>query len=191
MTSPSPYEAAADAAPKPERYLASEPRTYYRDPRLKSPMSAALLSLMPGLGQAFLGYTRLGFLHAAAVASMIALLASNHLGALEPAVGVFMSFFWLYNLVDAYRRAVLLNEAITRMETPELPDAFKALTYQGRVGVGLLLILAGTLSLLSLRFHVSMAWLEQWWPAGVLLFGLYLVVGAIRDRMAEAEAKPN
>lgn len=140
---------------------------------------------MPGLGQVFLGYTRLGFLHGAAAAAMVGLMSSNRLGILEPVVGVFMAFFWLYNLVDAHRRALLLNEAITRLESPAVPDDLKALSFHGTLAVGVLLIVAGVLSLLSLRFGVSMAWLANWWPVGVVLFGLYLIVRAVQDRRAQ------
>ena len=161
---------------------------FYRDPRYKSPVMAGLLSLMPGLGQVFLGYTRLGFYHAAAAASLICLMSSNRLGVLEPGVGIFLAFFWLYNLVDAYRRALLLNEAISRMETPEVPDGFGAVSFGGRLAVGVLLILVGLLALLNLRFNLSLAWLEQWWPAGLVALGIYLVGRAIKDRTAQAEA---
>ena len=163
------------------------PRDYYRDPRYKSPLVATVLSLMPGLGQVFLGYTQLGFLHAGVACALIALMSLNRLGGMEPGVGIFMVFFWLYNLVDAHRRALLLNEATTRMETPELPDGFRAVSFQGRIAAGVMLILVGVLSLLSLRFGISMDWLMNWWPAGLVLAGLYLVVKAISDRAPKAD----
>ncbi|WLT32708.1 hypothetical protein [Geothrix sp. PMB-07] len=174
---PAPYPLPSGARPD-----------YFRDPRYKSPMLAAVLSLMPGLGQVFLGYTRLGFIHAGTIALLVCLMSSNRLGLLEPAVGIFMTFFWLYNLVDAYRRALLLNEAISRMETPELPDGFGAVSFGGRLAMGLILIFVGMLALLNLRFNISMAWLEHWWPAGLVLLGVYLVGRAVKDRAAQAES---
>jgi hypothetical protein len=190
MTTHQDFEPIPDPSPKAASYLlppGARP-DYYRDPRYKSPVMAGVLSLMPGLGQVFLGYTRLGFLHAAAAACLICLMSSNRLGALEPGVGIFLAFFWLYNLVDAYRRALLLNEAISRMETPELPDGFGAVSFGGRLAVGVLLVVVGMLTLLNLRFHLSLAWLEQWWPAGLVLLGLYLVIRAIKDRATQTEA---
>ncbi|MBI1751269.1 MAG: hypothetical protein HY014_08150 [Acidobacteria bacterium] len=178
-------------APAPYPLPSGARSDYFRDPRYKSPMLAAVLSLMPGLGQVFLGYTRLGFIHAGVIAVFISLMSSNHLGLLEPAVGIFMAFFWLYNLVDAYRRALLLNEAISRMETPELPDGFGAVSFGGRLAVGLVLIFVGMLALLNLRFNISLAWLEHWWPAGLVLLGVYLVTRAIRDRSAQGESGQN
>ena len=190
MTPQADFEATPE--PKPAPYLlppVARP-DYFRDPRYKSPVMATVLSLMPGLGQVFLGYTKLGFFHAGTAAALICLMSSNRLGALEPGVGIFLAFFWLYNLVDAYRRALLLNEATARLETPQLPDGFGAGSFGGRLAVGVLLILVGLLMLLNLRFHVSLAWLNQWWPAGLVLLGLYLVVRAIKDRATEASTDP-
>lgn len=162
---------------------------YYRDPRLKSPITATVLSLMPGLGHVYLGYTQVGFIHAAAMATFIALMSTNQLGRLEPFVGVSMSFFYLYNLVDAHRRAVLINESISRMEAAPLPDGFGAVSFGGRLALGVGLILVGILSLLNLRFGFSMAWLADWWPVGLVILGLYLVNRALKDRAAQQEAK--
>lgn len=172
--------------PKPAPQL--PPRDYYRDPRLKSPVVATVLSLMPGLGQVYLGYTRLGFLHASAMAAFIALMSSNRLGGLEPFFGVSMAFVYLYNLVDAHRRALLYNEAVLRMEAPELPDGLGALSFRARVGLGVGLILFGLGSLLSFRFQISFAWLAEWWPLGLVALGLYLVLKAVKERGASAEA---
>ena len=188
MTPQLDIEPTAEATPRPTPYPlppAARPE-YFRDSRYKSPVMAAVLSLMPGLGQVFLGYTRLGFIHGGTAAALVCLMSSNRLGQLEPAVGIFMAFFWLYNLVDAHRRALLLNEAISRLETPELPDGFGAVSFGGRLALGIGLIFVGMLTLLNLRFHVSLAWLEQWWPAGLVALGIYLVLRAIKDRAAQA-----
>lgn len=193
MTAQSNLESNSEQTPKAVPYLlppGARP-DYLRDPRYKSPFVAALLSGMPGLGQVFLGYTRLGFIHAGTVAVLICLMSSNRLGVLEPAVGIFMAFFWLYNMVDAYRRALLLNEAISRLETPELPDGFGAVSFGGRLAMGIGLIIVGLLTLLNLKFNISLVWLDQWWPAGLVLLGIYLVTRAIKDRTAQADSAQN
>ena len=190
MTSPQDFEQAPQGSPRPAPYLPSPGARpdYYRDPRYKSPLVATVLSLMPGVGQVYLGYTQLGFIHGTTAAALVCLMSSNQLGQLEPMVGIFMAFFWLYNLVDAHRRAVLLNEASARLERPRLPDGLEAMSAGGRLAAGGLLIAAGTLSLLHLRFGVSMAWIGRWWPAGLVLLGLYLVIRALRDRAAQTNA---
>jgi hypothetical protein len=151
---------------------------------------AALLSLMPGLGQTYLGYTQLGFTYAGSVAAMIALLSSNRLQGLEPLVAIFMAFFWMYNVVDAHRRAILVNEAIARIEPSQMPEGLPAFTTEGRVVLGLILVAVGILALLEQRFGVSMEWLYQWWPAALVLLGVYLLFKAVRDRKAQAPKDP-
>lgn len=165
---------------------------YYPDPRAKSPITATVLSLMPGLGQVYLGYTQLGFIHAATAAIFIALMSSNQLGRLEPFFGVSMTFFFLYNLVDAHRRALLLNERlaqVAQVESPLLPDGFGSVSFGGRLGAGVLLIVGGVLSLLHLRFGVSLAWLADWWPLGLVGFGVYLVVRTLQERAASPNSE--
>lgn len=177
----------SDLHAQPDAPAAVPARGFYRDPRLKSPVLAAVLSLMPGLGQVYLGFTRLGFVHGFSAAAMIALMASNRLGALEPLVGFSLAFFWLYNVVDAHRRALLVNEALLRLEPSELPDDLGALPVGVRLALGLGLIGVGILSFLSKFFGLSFAWLLDWWPLGFVALGLYLVVRAVKDRTAPAE----
>ncbi|HJW31975.1 MAG TPA: hypothetical protein VJ505_01285 [Holophagaceae bacterium] len=181
-------ESAPQAAAQPIPFAPPAGRPeYYRDPRLKSPVIATVLSGMPGLGLVYLGYTQLAFIHAVAAAGFVALMSSNKLGPLEPFVGVSMAFFFLYNLVDAHRRAQLINESLTRMEAAPLPDGFGTVSFGGRLAFGVGLILVGILSLLHLRFGISMAWLADWWPVGLVLLGLYLVGRAVKDRAAHQE----
>ena len=60
----------------------------------KSPVVTALLSLMPGLGQVFVGYYQRGFIHIIVVASLMALTTSGQTGALEP--------FFIFFLVNPF-----------------------------------------------------------------------------------------
>ena len=154
------------------------PRTFQVDPRLKSPILATLLSLMPGLGQAYLGYVQLGFVNALVIFSLITLLA-NDAGAMTPLVALFMSFYWLFNVVDANRRAILLNQKIQGLAPGELPEDLGP-GIRGSVAGGLVLIVAGVLGLAHLRFGLSLAWVKDWWPAALILGGIYLVWKAVR-----------
>lgn len=185
MTSPEPVPFAPPADPQhptgPEAgsFQTMVARTVYQeDPRLRSATLATLLSLMPGLGQVYLGYVQQGFINALVVASLIALLASDA-GALTPLLALFMAFFWLYNIVDANRRALLLNQRVLGLAPGELPeDVSPAL--QGSVFGGLALIVGGVLALAHVRFGLSMAWVERWWPMALIGLGVYLVWKAVK-----------
>lgn len=144
----------------------------------RSPFLAAVLSLMPGLGQVYLGYYQLGFVNAVVIASLLTLLATGDLGPLTPLASVFMAFFWLYNIVDAGRRAVMVNEALAGRGSIELPKDFAAPGLKGSVMGGTILVLIGAILLGRTLLGVSLEWTEEWWPVAIVLFGGYLIYKA-------------
>ncbi len=158
------------------------PQGRLRDTRSKSPALAAILSLMPGLGQVYVGYYQRGFVHAAVIAGLITTLASGAVERLVPFLSLFMAFFWLYNVIDAGRRASLYNDALAGNPSIELPQDFKSPGIRGSMVGGAAFIAVGIILLLHTRFGVSLDWVEEWWPVAPILFGVYLLVRAIQER---------
>jgi len=156
------------------------------DPRRKSPLFASFLSAMPGIGQIYVGYYQRGFIHALVVGSLIAIL-NVEIGPLTPLAALFLAFFWLYNIVDAGRRAMLYTEALAGRTGIELPEDFKTPALQGSVPGGLAIVAVGGVLLSHTVFGVSLEWVNDWWPAALILFGVYLVA---RSVMARSETKP-
>jgi TM2 domain-containing membrane protein YozV len=150
------------------------------DSRRKSPFLAGLLSAVPGVGQVYVGYYQRGFIHAIVVATIITVLASLEVMALAPLLGIFLGFFWLYNIVDAARRATLYNEVLAGRTDIELPQDLQTPGIGGSVVGGVVLAAIGTILLAHTRFDVALDWLEEWWPASLILFGAYLVYKARR-----------
>lgn len=152
---------------------------YGDDPRRKSPALAAILSLMPGLGQVYVGYYQQGFAHMFIAGFTIFLLAnSDHTFGIRPLVpflGFFLGFFWLYNVIDAYRRASLYNLALAGMGPGEMPQDIKLPRAGGSMAGGVALILLGALLLANTVWGVSLDWLDQWWPMAFVLLGGWLV----------------
>jgi hypothetical protein len=143
-----------------------------------------VLSLMPGMGQIYVGYYQQGFINILVVASLINLLATGvmwHLH-LEALGGIFLSFFWLYNLIDAGRRASYYNQALMGMGPLEIPGDFKLSEGRGSLVGGAVLILIGLVFFAHTRFEIPLDWIEQWWPLAIVLVGAYLLVLAIRDK---------
>jgi len=155
-----------------------------RDSRSKSPAFAALLSMMPGLGQVYVGYYQRGFVHATVIVSLISILSSGAGDVLNPLFSLFMAFFWLYNIIDAARRASLYNDALAGNPSIELPQDFKTPGFRGSIFGGATLIAGGFILLLHTRFGISLDWVEQWWPVAPMIFGAYLLVRAIQERQA-------
>jgi hypothetical protein len=152
--------------------------------RSKSVVLACVLSLMPGLGQIYVGYYQRGFVHVFAFAAIIALLASGDLHDLAPFLGISLGFLYLYNIVDAGRRASLYNLALQGLGPETLPDELSR--GRGSLAGGVILIGAGVLLLAHLRFDMSLYWLEEWWPLALIGFGAYLTLQAMRERGPKA-----
>ena len=141
-SAPDPGASAPQARTHHETTLRSYPPP--PDPRRKSPGLAALLSIVPGLGQVYVGYYQRGFIHAVTAFSIIALLSTEFGGdALPPLLGPFLAFFWLYNIIDAGRRASLLNFALVGVEPIDLPSDFRAPGFGGSIAGGIALIAFG------------------------------------------------
>jgi hypothetical protein len=155
------------------------------DPRRKSPLFSSFLSMMPGLGQIYVGYYQRGFIHAIVVSSLITLLNVD-IGPFVPLAGLFLAFFWLYNIVDAGRRALLYNEALAGRSGIELPEDFKTPGLHGSIPGGLAIVAVGGALLSHTLFGVKLEWVNDWWPAALILFGIYLVG---RSVMARSETK--
>ena len=150
--------------------------------RRKSPVLAALLSGMPGLGQIYVGYYQKGFSHALVVAVLIALLSSGVFREIEPLLGFFMAFFWMYNVIDASRMASLYNEVMSGMGPEDLRQKFVIAGRNGSILGGLVLTVFGFLFLLNRIAGLPLDWLKDWWPAVPLAFGVYLLYKGIQDR---------
>ncbi len=153
----------------------------YADPRLKSVALATIMSAVPGLGQCYVGYYQQGFINIIVVASLIAVLNQN-IEPLEPLLGFFLAFFWLFNIVDAARRATFYNEALVGLRPMPLPDSMQFPARKGSLAGGAALIILGALLFAHTRFGISLHWLERWWPAAIILAGAYLIYKSVMEQ---------
>jgi len=156
---------------------------------MKSPGLAAIFSLMPGLGQVYVGYYPRGFVNAVTVAGIISILASTRDDKpYVPLLAMFVAFFWLYNIIDAARLASLCNRALAGGHEPELPEGFALPGMGGSILGGSILVAAGFVVLLHTRWGVRLDWVGEWWPVFPMLFGVYLVARAVIDRRGGSAA---
>lgn len=177
-----PATAPAAAATGAETLQPQGRTSIANDPLRRSPFLATALSLMPGLGQVYTGYYQRGFVHAIVVAGIITLLATGSLGPMTALASVFLGFFWLYNIVDAGRRAILFNEALAGRADIELPKDFTTPGLHGTILGGSILVIIGLILLSSTLFDVSLEWLEDWWPVAIVAFGGFLIFKAMQER---------
>ena len=187
---PAPDSTASSTYPPQQPYAGralSAPINAF-SPRHKSPVVAALLSLAPGLGQVYVGYYLQGFVNIAIVLTLITLGASNTLGDATPAVGFFVAFFWLYNIIDAGRRAAFYNQAISGERDVELPGSLPTAGAGGSVLFGLGRLVAGGVLLSNTAFGLSLDWVEAWWPLAPMGIGVYLLGRSMLDRAKTSPA---
>ena len=167
-----------DAAPNQSQYTGGYPRKeYFRDdPRYKSPILATLLSIMPGLGQIYVGYYQQGFINIVVIASIISLLNYDMLQHhLYPFLGLFLAFYWLYNMVDAYSKATYYNQGLAGLRPFGTSEAGHLPGAAGSLVAGVFMLVAGALALAYTRFGMTLEWIQQWWPLMLILMGAYLL----------------
>ncbi len=160
------------------------------DPRRKSPVLAFLLSGMPGLGQVYVGYYNQGFLNMAVCGGTIFLLNATgrtygHVHGLDAFLGFFLAFYWLYNMVDAYRRAMFYNQSLAGLGPVEIPEDMKMPKARGSLAGGVALILVGLLLFANTALGMSLDWLDQWWPIGLVLLGAWLVYRSVSEKQKD------
>jgi hypothetical protein len=139
---------------------------------------------MPGLGQIYVGYYTRGFVHAGIIAVLFTALVNTRDEGLIPLFLLPMIFFWLYNVIDAIRRASLYNLYLAGEEDIELPQDFEMPSFGGSIFGGLVLVVVGVALLAHTRFDVSLDWIEDWWPLALIAMGVYLFVKQLRERAA-------
>jgi TM2 domain-containing membrane protein YozV len=171
---------ASEPAPRP--LAGAGRRDFYDDPRRKSPVLALVLSLMPGVGQIYVGYYQQGFTNAIVAASIITLLSTEMIRGAEPLFGIFLGFFWLYNVVDAWRRAVFYNNALAGIGPAVLPDDFAVTKGRGTLAGGIALVIVGVIALSHTLFGVPLEWLDKWWPLAVIGLGAWLAYPAVAGK---------
>jgi hypothetical protein len=174
----------AQADPGYQRPPAGHPYaagTAVNDNRRKSPVLATFLSCFPGLGQVYVGFYQVGFLFIIVTAGIIGMLNSPGSRGAEPFLGVFLAFFWIFNMIDANRRAQHYNRVVQGLAVEELPEGFPMGGNMGSVPVGVILVAAGFLFILDLNFGVSLEWIENWWPLALVGFGGWLIYKARKN----------
>lgn len=167
-----------DASTDPHRQYSGRGRDASAPPRglpAKSVTAAVLMSLFPGVGQVYAGYVKRGFTIVVIVASLIFLLNVHELRGLHPFLGMLLPFVWIFNLVDAGRCAQIYNQVATGVAPQELPSELPMPTDLGGRTGGITLIVVGSLLLMVTVFDFSLRWLEDWWPAGLIALGAYML----------------
>ena len=129
---------------------------------VKRPGLAAFFSLVPGLGHIYNGLYLRGLVSFLIVASLLVLVIRGH-----ALLSFALVFFWLFNVLDAYRQATLINYGYAQdlglLDLPRSPVA-------GQVGLvaGVLLALIGLFALADRFLTINLDWLFDLWPVALI-----------------------
>ena len=160
---PAPSQPAPQLPPAP-------PQSFYKPP--KSPGLALVLSLLlPGVGQIYNGQPAKAFVF------FFSLVASIYGAAeIDPFPFAFLiPFVILYNLIDAWRSATIINAKAAGGAPPEEDDAESP-------AWGASLVVLGGLLLLNNLGWIRLAALQRFWPALLIVAGGIFVYHSIRKR---------
>jgi TM2 domain-containing membrane protein YozV len=146
---------------------------YVPPPRLpKAPVLALFLSLFPGVGQVYNGqFAKALFMFSVFVGSII--------GVVE--VGPFpfafcIPFAYFFNLIDAYRSAVIINERASGGVPPPEEEGMESPLW------GASLLVMGLVLLLNNLGWLRLAALARYWPVMLIVGGGILLYQSLNRR---------
>jgi hypothetical protein len=178
-TAPNSWTPSGEAAPPPAPTQALPAPL-----AIKKPALAAFLSLFPGLGHVYNGLYLRGLVFFLIYITLMGILISNdgdNAFFFAPA----MAFVLFFNIIDAYRQAVLINYGYQQdlgiLDLPKRPRAG-----QGGFAAGAILVLVGAYALLEQYVRIDLDWLFDLWPLAAIALGGWLIWGTIRDRKKES-----
>jgi Domain of unknown function (DUF5668) len=189
-----PQAAAAASAPPP---LPSEPPSPYTAPAYHaappplpkadarvSPGLAFILGFIPGVGAVYNGQYAKGLVHVVIFGSIISILSSGAARGFEPLFGLMIPTFVFYMCFEAYHTAKKRRDG-------EMVDEFSGLVRRDSAAPSrfplapALLIAFGILFLLDNLEVLRIGRLLRYWPAALIVLGLYLLYERITETKNE------
>ena len=178
---PSPYTAPAYHAVSSPYSASQPPHLPKADPRV-SPGLAFILGFIPGVGAVYNGQYAKGLVHVVIFGSIISILSSGAARGFEPLFGLMIPTFVFYMCFEAYHTAKKRRDG-------EMVDEFSGLVRRNSTAPSrfplapALLIAFGILFLLDNLEVLKIGRLLRYWPAALIVLGLYLLY----ERITEAK----
>jgi len=170
--------------PAASPYAPSQPPPLPRADQNVSPLLAFILGFIPGVGAVYNGQYAKGLLHVVIFGSIISILSSGAAEGFVPLFGLMISTFVFYMAFEAYHTAKKRRDG-------EMVDEFSGLVRargpRSRFPMApVLLITFGILFLLDNLDLLKIGRLLRYWPALLIVLGLYLLF----ERIAESKYEP-
>jgi Domain of unknown function (DUF5668) len=191
QTPPPLYEEAPPPYTAPPFHATASPYGTSQPPPLPvgntnvSPGLAFVLGMIPGVGAVYNGQYAKGLVHVVILGLIFSILGNGAARGFEPMFGILIPCFWFYMCFEAYHTAKKRRDG-------EAVDEFSGLVRQhGRPSrfpaAPVLLIAFGLLFLLDNLEILKIGRLLRYWPAVLIVLGLYLLYERITETKHEQQ----
>ncbi|MDE3195508.1 MAG: hypothetical protein KGN84_04135 [Acidobacteriota bacterium] len=189
---PPPPPPRVDTAPPPSGYAGSaysSPATPYPSPYTAPgpqygpsnvvdpgahPILAFILGFIPGVGAIYNGQYAKGLIHAVIFGILVSIISSHHGGGpLAPFLGIMIAAWTLYQPFEAFHTA---RKRRFGQQVEEFSSLFDMRPHHGKFPTGAVILIAlGFLLLLDTTDIISIDTFFHYWPALLIVFGLYML----------------
>lgn len=176
------YESEAAPPARQPRPRRRPPRREVREAPIKSPLLAAFLGFVPGLGNIYNGLYARGFVFFLLVVSLFYAAIDVGNNGKEEALALLIPsliFTWLFNIFDGYRQATLINWGWDEREE------IAAQQGSGGLAAGIALFAIGIYGLLHQFFDIDLSALLEHWYLVLLAIGGWLIYQSWGEKKSE------
>jgi len=166
------------------------PPTYVADPA-SHPLLALILGFIPGVGAIYNGQYAKGLIHAVVFGILVSIESNNIPVGMHALVGIMIASWIFYMAFEAFHTA---RKRRYGMAVEEFSSIFDVRPAHGRFPVGAILLIGlGFILLLDTTDIVSFELLARYWPALLIVFGLYMLYNRLgpSDQRSGAAPAPN
>lgn len=146
----------------------------------KSPVLAAILSFLPGVGSMYNGLFVKGIIQLIIFAGLV---EAQSRGGAQPFLGILLAGYIFYAIFDAAHDARQINAQAVEHEKPstskiaiDMDVEVKTERPSGSISWGIILIVLGLVFLLANFGVISYDSFIKFWPLALLLLGLKLII---------------
>jgi hypothetical protein len=137
------------------------------------PVLALILGFAPGVGAIYNGQYAKGLIHAVIFGLLISIANNTHNGGVQGFIAVMIAVWIVYQAFEAYHTARKRRYGIA---VEEFSSLFEIRQSHGRFPVGAILLIGiGFVLLLENTGVISLDEFERYWPAILILAGVYLL----------------
>ena len=155
------------------------------------PLLALILGFIPGVGAIYNGQYAKGLIHAVVFGILVSIESNNIPVGMHALVGIMIASWIFYMAFEAFHTA---RKRRYGMAVEEFSSIFDVRPAHGRFPVGAILLIGlGFILLLDTTDIVSFELLARYWPALLIVFGLYMLYNRLgpSDQRSGAAPAPN